>query len=78
MHIHLRNGVDNIARITKKCGFCGGSGKVDDEKCPVCGGDSYVVVEDPAEECPLCEGRGRYGGKRCSACGGAGWEDVVE
>ena len=63
------------------CGYCGGTGAKESQRCPACGGRREVMVHQPSIACPRCQGTGRandldrinYYSCLCVICRGMGW-----
>jgi DnaJ-class molecular chaperone len=63
----------------KACGPCIGNGWIIDhrDKCPVCNGEGFLVIDGSSRDfdlCEPCEGDGWVENRHniCSACGGIG------
>ncbi len=78
--------------VHRTCSWCGGSGEVvlgptspAKDRCAVCAGRGYSVMDSESITCPLCQGSGEAseaGGlldviighdRPCPGCRGAGW-----
>lgn len=71
-------------KIERPCGFCKGKGEVvegefiqEKDRCPICRGRGYHMMDSSSRLCGNCGGRGKMGGLlgggRCRECGGFGW-----
>lgn len=56
------------------CYRCTGSGTIDNQDCPRCGGASYPNSDDAG--CPRCDGDGTLYNAECADCDGTGWYDA--
>jgi DnaJ-class molecular chaperone len=58
----------------QKCGYCSGTGKVDNNECVGCNGKGTVMVADPPAPCTFCTGHGyAMPGIPCRRCKATGW-----
>lgn len=71
----MHHGHDHGDMVTRKCGWCRGTGFAGGLSCNVCGGDGYVTVPTWARPCARCQGTGSCALSKCTGCGGTGWAD---